>query len=40
MWLEHYTVEPDVLYTALKPMATLKTSPEANCDRQAGRQTE
>ena len=36
----HHPMAPNVLKTALMPMATLETSLEANCDRQAGRQTE
>ena len=37
-WSKNHLAAPDVLQTALEPMATLETSPEANSDRQAGRQ--
>ena len=36
--LNYSLAAPDVLQTALKPMATLETSPEANSDRQTDRQ--
>ena len=38
MWLNYHLAAPDVLWTALIPMATLETSLEAKFDMQAERQ--
>ena len=38
--LNYCLAAPDVPLTALSPMATLETSPEANCDRRTDRMTE
>ena len=39
-WLKYHLAAPDVLQTALKPMATLKTSLEANYDGRTGGQSD